>query len=210
MSGIINKVIKHKKTVAAIFLLLVIIAVLLIFGMYIPAAIIIVVFIANELTVRKMNQQKALFGTYSKIRNADFLVIGDIPHKTAQRISERGKTVTIYLPGCTLAGAYEVLRHTFSILKENGGRVVLVVRKKNIEKTGYSPFEISFFHPVTINRLELKNVKFMRRFPIVFAPVKSMMFLSGIKEAKSVSEFCDKEISAFCSERGLEGKILKV
>ncbi len=210
MSGIINKVKNHKKAAALLVLFLMIIAVFVISGMYLPAAVIMAVSVANELTVRKMNRQKAPFGTYSKIRNADCLVIGDISPKAAQNLSGSDKTVSIYLPGCTLAGAYEVLRHTFSILKEDGGQAMLVVRKKNIDKTGYSPFEISFFHAVTINRLELDNSEYLLRLPILFTPIKSLMILAGTRGVKSATGLCDKEISAFCEERGFTGEILEV
>ena len=98
MSGSIKKVINHKKAAAAFFLFLIITVVLLIFRMYFSAAIIIAAVIVNGLTVRKMNKQKNPFGTYSKIRNVDCLVIGDIPPKAAQGLLEGGKTVSIYLP----------------------------------------------------------------------------------------------------------------
>ena len=210
MSRIINRVKKHKKAAVVLSLMLVIIAILLVFRMYIPAIIIIAFAVVDELTVRKMNKQKAPFGTYSKIRNADCLVIGDIPQKSAQALPVSGTAISIYLPGCTLAGAYEVLRHTFSILKEDGGLVMLVVRKNNIDKAGYSPFEISFFHLITINRLELNNSKYMLRLPVLFAPIKSLMFLFGIKRGNPAGEYCNEEIENFCKERGIEVKILEV
>ena len=210
MSGIMKIIINHKKTIGTLFLLLIIIAVLLIFRMYIFAAIIITAAIVNVLAVRKMNKQKAPFWKYSKIRNVDCLVIGDISSNTAQNLSGSGTSVSIYLPGCTLAGAYEVLRHTFSILKENGGNAVLVVRKKNISKTDYSPFDINFFHPVTVNRLGLKRAKFMSRFPIVFATVKSLKFLFGTKTVSNMQDFYDEDIKNFCIERGIELQILLI
>lgn len=210
MSGIINKLLKHKKAVAVLFLLLVIISILLVFRMYIPAVIIIVITVANELTVRKINKQKAPFDTFSRIRNVDCLVIGDISPKSVQTFLGCGTAISIYLPGCTLAGAYEVLRHTFSILKEDGGQVMLVVREKNIDKRGYSLFEIGFFHAITINRLKLNNSKYILRMPILFDPIKSVMFLFGIKRTKFTGEYCDNEIFAFCEKRGFKGKILKV
>ena len=174
MSGIIKKISSHKKSAAMLLLFLAVTVVLLIFKMYIIALLMLSIVIVNELIVRKMKKQKAPFGTRSRIRNVDCLVIGDISHKEAQSLVGDGTSVSINLPGCSLAGAYEVLRHTFSILKENGGSVVLAVKKKNLNKTSYSPFDVSFFHPVTINRLGLKNVKFMIRFPAVFAPIKSL------------------------------------
>ena len=122
MSGIINRVIKHKKEAVMFLWILGIVAFLFAVRMYILALIIIVLAIANELTVRSIYRQKAPFGTYSKIRNVDCLVIGDIPQKAMKRFSGNDKAVSIYLPGCTLAGAYEVLRHTFSILKETWPR----------------------------------------------------------------------------------------
>ncbi len=207
MPGIIKKVKNHKKAAAAVLLILLIIAVLLFFRMFVLAAITIAAVIVNEFTVRKMNKQKDPFWKYSKIRNVDFLVIGDINPKAVQSLSESGRTISIFLPGCTLAGAYEVLRHTFSILKESGGTAVLVVRKKNVERIGYSPFEISFFHPVTVNRLGLIQAKYALKLPILFAPIKSLLFLSGLKGVKNASEHCNKEISGFCAERGIEGRL---
>ncbi len=210
MSGIVNKVIKRKTDVAVIFMLMVLTAFFLFFRMYLAVLVILVFAALNEITVGKMNKQKIPFGTYSKIRNVDCLVIGDINPNSMHSLSESSNIVSIFLPGCTLAGAFEVLRHTFSILKECGGTVILAVRKKNIGKAGYSPFDISFFHRITINRLGIKNAKLMRRFPVLFAPLKSMMFLGKIGKSRSMKDYFDKEVLDFCSKRGIEMRILEV
>ena len=209
MSGILKKITDHKKRVVMMFLLLAVTAVFLIFKLYILAAFLIVVVAVNELTVRKMSKRIAPFSTRSRIRNVDTLVIGETDSVCAKTAAKQGTSVEICLPGCTLAGAYEVLRHTFSILKESGGNAVLAVKKKNIGKIGYSLFDIGFFHVVTMNRLGLKNVRLMSHFPIVFAPVKSLRFLLGIGNKRNADEYCDDNIMRFCSERDIEVKILQ-
>lgn len=210
MSGIIKKIGNHKKSCAALCLLVVLTAGLVMLEQYVLVVLLAGVAILNELTIRKMKKQKEPFGTRSRTRNVDCLVIGDIGPGNAKTAAGEGTAVSIYLPGCTLAGAYEVLRHTFSILKEEGGNVVLAIKKKNLKINRYSLFDAYFFHPVTINRLGLKKQKFMSRFPVVFAPVKSLMFLFGAGTMKNTEKHCDEEIMGFCSERGIAVTVLEV
>ena len=158
MSGIIKKVMKHKKAFAALCLCIVFVAYLLIFRLYLLALLFVSIVMGNELTFKKMMEQKTPFDTRSKVRNADCIVIGDVGKKALKEVAGEGTVVSICLPGCTPAGAYEMLRHTFSILKESGGRAVLVINRKNLKKRKYSLFETYFYHPTAINRLGLKNI----------------------------------------------------
>ena len=48
----------------------------------------------------------------------------------------------------------------------------------------------------------------MIRLPVVFASIKSLMFLIGNFRAKSVDEYIDIDIASFCEERGFKAKIL--
>lgn len=210
MSRVIKKLLSHKKKYIALCVFIVLLVSFWILGFYIPAVLLAVAAVINELTFRKMNRQKVLFGTYGSIRNIDCLVIGDVSPTAATNIVNTDSFVCINSPNCTLVGIYELLRHTFSILKENGGKVILVVKEKNIAKKGYSIFEIAFFHDVTIHRLGLENKRKMSRFPFLFSPVKSLIFLAGRLPVRYNEEHNDAEIEEFCSERGVELSILKM
>ena len=210
MSGIVKKILNQKKMFAALSLFVVLVTGFVIFKLYILTATLIIVAIVNELTFRKINKQKAPFGTMSRIRNVECLVIGDVSLKTAKYLAGNNSTVCIQSPDCTLVGVYEVLRHTFSILTEDGGKAILVVKKKNIEKVRYSIFEVVFFHVVTIHRNGLKNKRRMSRFPIIFSPVKSLIFLSEAFPTRKRKEHFDMNIQNFCLERRIEVNILEI
>lgn len=210
MSGIIKKISNHKKKFAAMCLFAALITGLLLFRLYIPAILLTAIAIVNELTFKKMCRQTEPFGTRSRIRNVDCLVIGDFSTNAAEELAGTGSTVCIQSPGCTLAGAYEVLRHTFSILKEDRGKAVLVVKRKNLMEKRFSLFETVFFHRVTLKRLGLENRKRMSRFPAVFSPLRSLLFLFGGFPAGERKTYRDTEIQNFCMERGIELSILEV
>lgn len=208
MPGIINKIKIHKKSIVLLGMEVLLIICLIICGLCMCAALLILTALLNRAVIRKMNRQAAPFYVKSRIRNVSNLVIGDIFHGTGG-ISEMSEdTVSIYLPGCTLAGAYEVLRHTFSILKENGGKAVIIVKDKNINRLKYSPFEMRFFHPITFKRLKLRNGKAAVRFPVLFAPFKSFDYICGRTKTGEHRKYYDCEMDRFCSERGMELKIV--
>lgn len=149
------------------------------------------------------------FSPSSKVRNIDCLLIGDMccPDDI---IPENKSYIYISAPGRSLKSSFEILRHTFSILKEDGGEAVIAIQKGNMEKD-ISLFDIPFFElsPVSIKRLHLEGLKRKKVLPLLFAPVKSLQILLG-KKYKSIREIrlVPPEIEDFCKERNISLRII--
>lgn len=126
MSGILKKIKKHASRVVNIMFLL-LCAALILLRLYILVAVIFVIAVVNRMTVRKMNKQKEPFEPRSVIRNLDYIIIGDVSESVRKDISGSGTGICIRSPECSFAAVYEILKHTFSILREQGGKAVIVV-----------------------------------------------------------------------------------
>ena len=211
MSRIVNKIKRHRRAAAAAVMLGGMITLLAVSG-HCPAAVFLLAVCASDVAVvYRIREQRKPFGSRSRVRNVDTLIIGDISPRNAKECAEcgdGGTAVCIYSPDCTLSGAYEVLRHTFSILKEQGGRAVLVAKEKNAFAGGYSLFDVIHFHMITVKRLGLERTARMGRFPVIFAPVKSFKFIFGERRGKALKVYHDCELEGFCRERGIELSIL--
>ena len=169
------------------------------------AALVLLGAIINVAVLKKMYEQKMPFEPTSKIRNIDYLVIGDMCR--TEHIVPAGKTcLQIMAPSRSLYASYEFMRHTFSILQNSGGGIlVLAVRDKYAEKQNFSLFDIPFLHPVTIRRLGLARLARQTRLPLLFAPVRSLRFLLNLRRRTYIHGPCpDRAISEFCKERNIE------
>lgn len=206
MSGILKKVKNHKRKLLLIAVLAVAEVVCLLLGWYIIGSVAIMFAILNEAVLYKMRKDIAPFDSRSRIRNVDYLVIGDLCR--IQEIAPEGMTyVKITSPGRSLTASYEILRHTFSILKEAGGTVAIIGKEST---TGYTVFDVPYFHQVTIERLELERLNKCRSLPILAAPIKSLGFLFGAGRSIRETVCLDENVSAFCREREIELKFYSV
>lgn len=201
MSGILKKVGKRKAACAAV---LTVGALCFFAGLYVVGALVIAALWLNEAAVRRIRAQLEPFGARSRVRNVDYLLIGDMCRP--EDIVPAGKSyVQIAAPGRSLAACYEILRHTHSILKEDGGCAVLAVQDKNSDKKSYSVFDVSFFHTVTVTKLCLERLSKWRSFPVLLAPWRTMRFLIGWKRDGWHRAACpDRGIERFCVERNIE------
>lgn len=225
-----SKLFGHKKCLTIINALILVFmsVVLLMQGRIILAMIcllMLIIVLLNIIVLRKMQQPVKPFGPKSRIRNVDYLVIGDICEPNSVMLNkntEKISYVQLSAPGRTLLSSYEILRHTFGILKESGGTAILVVKHKNIEKKKYSVFDIPIFElsPITVKRLGLEYLKRRRCFPLIYSPLKSIHLIcsyginSNITKEKNHRIALDskyhridcpwKTISMFCEERGIK------
>ena len=141
------------------------------------------------------------------IRNVDFLIIGEYIDVHAL-VDDSSSVFAILSPGKSLQASKEILRHTFSILRDGG--TVIVTNERGIMK-GYSCFDTMWLHDITIKRLGLKKV--LCRFPLFVAPIKSLrLMMKPDKEKITINEtLCpDSEIPEFCSKRGLIFKYYQI
>ena len=106
--------------------------------------------------------------------------------------------------------AKEILKHTFSILRD-GGTVIITSKKGAIN--GYTCFDTMWFHDITIKRLGLKTKKLLNKFPLFAEPVKSIcLLMRADNKGKKINEMLcpDSEIPELCSKRGLNFKYYQI
>ena len=156
MSGILTniakyagKISRYKKGIAAISAVLAIVfeVYLLLWGRTFLALFIcflLCVAILNFFIAKKMKLCVLPFMADSKIRNVDYLIIGELCADFIQ-LPEGSTKICLTAPDRSLYSAYEILRHTFGILKARGGTVIIVVYEKNLSIKKYTIFDVPVF-----------------------------------------------------------------
>ena len=137
------------------------------------------------------------FGTYSDVRNVDYLVIGDYCN-IRDYVPEGYSYVQITAPNRGYNSAFQILRHTHSILKEEGGTVVMSIGNS---RKAFTLFDTQFLHPITIKKYKLEGLCKRSRFPLMFEPIASLRFLWGGYSAYRFSQDIPVELNVFCKER---------
>lgn len=163
--------------------------------------------VANFALYKQLKQLVNQMNANGTIRNVDYLIIGESidVHRV---IDEKSTFFAILSPERSREASKEILKHTFSILKE-AGTVILVDKEKN--QKGYSCFDILWFHDITIKRLKLKKI--FCKFPFFVKPIASLQILLQLNNAsKKLEEIeCpDEELKEFCGLRELNLKYYRV
>lgn len=207
-----SRILKHKKKFFIYLLGLVVCMILLeILIRSIPitlcgCALYLMAAVLNELICRKINRQREPFGINSSIRNVDYLIIGDycdIEHYVPEGMSH----LALFAPGRSYEASFQLLRHTHSILKEEGGTVIMTIGKG---KKPFTVFDIPLFHEITIRKYGLQRLQKMSRFPLIAEPLNSLKFLGGgYKNAYISSVDVPSELRTFCDERNYRLIFLK-
>ena len=158
----------------------------------------------NFRAFRKNKAQTDPFGAYSDVRNVNILIIGDmIDPKIA---ADTGKSfVQICAPGRGLRSCMEILKHTHSILDDESREscVVIALKVSNMNKSGFSVFDVPFFHKITIKKYGLERLCKFEKFPILFEPLG--IFRAAFRSKSSSyheEQSFSPEIAKFCEERG--------
>lgn len=157
-------------------------------------------FLINLIIYVKLMRSVKQMNASGKIRNVDYLIIGDI-FDYNKIIDDSSSIFSILSPNRSLCASKEILRHTFSILKD-GGTVIIVDKGKKEKK--YTCLDIVWFHDITIKELGLN--KKSSRFPLFSEPINSIAFLLNLIDRRKVlieMECLDKSIKEFCLKRGL-------
>ena len=177
-------------------------------------ALLAILLTCNSRIKKKQNKQKMPFGVYSNIRNIDCLVIGDLVNLT-NIIPANQSCIKITAAGRSMRASFEILKHTSSILKENEGEVYLVV-DGNIRNNNFSVFDIQWLHPIIIRKYNLFCLAKKARFPIFFAPRKSLRCLLNITKpsqmlrSQSLDNEMIMEIDRYCQARGIKLHLLTI
>ena len=104
-----------------------------------------------------------------------------------------------------MTSSYEILRHTFSILKEESPSAIIAVQKKNLDG-GYSAFDIPVFErsPISVKRLGVEDLQKKSKYLLLFYPIRSIQLLIGAKkDYPEEMEELPLEMQEFCEERGI-------
>lgn len=161
----------------------------------------------NEKVKRILSLQTSYAYGINQVRNVKCLVIGDLC-----TIDDEDDCVYIQTPGKSLWGSYWVLKRMFSIVDESRGKIIIVTRKKNVEKKELSLFEYHFLSNIYKEIYKDLGLEKRNNYPIIYSPVKAILLLLSLKSHNTVVEECPyAEIESFCKERGLnfEFRIIK-
>lgn len=159
----------------------------------------LLIFLAlNFAARRRALRLVSLFGAASLVRNVDCLFIGcpqDIP---------QGNVLVLPDKAATRLSAFELLRHTFSIVREGGTVIFSIYNRRKLEAQGFTLFSLFFFHPVTVRRLHLERRKRLLWLPFLASPRQALQLLLPFRKRRRSSPASDEEMASFCAERGLK------
>lgn len=182
------------------------------FPKLIPLAIgavllLLILYLLNRSVIRKIELQRTAFQINGNIRNVDYLIIGDMINSCL--VVPPGKSfVQINAPNRSLTAAFEILKHTSSILDEDCGNVVIAVAGKNVrtEKI-FSVFDVPFLYNLTIQKYNLENIAKISRLTFLIKPLSSIKLLLNINVKKWEEVKCsNNDIIRFCDERNIHLK----
>ena len=158
----------------------------------------------NFRAFRKNKEQTGPFGAYSDVRNVNILIIGDMIDPKI--VADTGKSfVQICAPGRGLRSCMEILKHTHSILDDESREscVVIALKGSNMNKSGFSVFDMPFFHRITREKYGLERLCRLERFPVLYEPFGIFSAAFGMKSRDYHEEQSfSPEIQKFCQERG--------
>lgn len=203
MSGILKKLLRKKKKVAAFgaLVLLIILAGCALnikwYGISVACILYFAAASLNELVRKKAERMSKPFGVYSAIRNVDYLVIGGCCN-AKDYVPAECSYVQIAAPGRGYHSSFQILRHTHSILKEEGGTIIIAIGKS---RNVFTVFDIPFLHPVTIKKYRLERLCRRSKFPLIFAPIASVKFMFGRGSMYQLLQDVPDELKTFCDER---------
>lgn len=166
----------------------------------IPLVLIIAIYVNSKASKILASQTSYAYG-HNQIRNAKYLVIGDL-YKAEDLPQDN--VVYIQTPGKTLEGAFLVLKRMFSILDENNGKAIIAIKKTGITG-GITLFEYSFLSNIYKEMLKHLRLDKKRRLPIIYSPLKTLMLLLNVKYKKAtIAECPNLKIVNFCRERSIQ------
>lgn len=156
----------------------------------------------NYKAYRTIRDQLLVLGAKSKVRNVDYLIIGELCDTQPIMNSANNTFVQIKCPNVSEFAAANILERTHSILKENG-TVIIVLKKKNIKNQRIDTFDTFFFHPITIKKYSIEKKYKLQKLVLFTNPIRSISLLFVRKNKTIIESKCESYILDFCNERGL-------
>lgn len=194
-----SRILRNKKKIIAILIC----GLLVILKCYVLALLFALILLLNWKMRKILSKQSEPFSNSSKIRNVDYLIIGDLVN--AKKYVPEGKSfVQISSYRKSFGACYEILRHTSSILNEESSNVLFFVEKKKLDSNEITLFDIPYFSNITVENLNLQKKRKQYNYPILFAPIKSLIQIIGVnKEGWYKTQEVTKEVIDFCEERNI-------
>lgn len=159
----------------------------------------------NRCAVRMIESQKAPFQIYGNIRNVDYLIIGDMIDATSIVPPDK-RYVQIKAPGRSLNAAFEILKHTSSILDEEKGNVIIAVKKTKANRS-FSIFDVPFLYNLTIKKYRVEKLVRLSHFPFFTKPFSTIiLLLNSYTKNWNETRCLNNEITRFCYERNFRLK----
>lgn len=172
---------------------------------FLLVSIFAIIFICNRFVKIKCSHQLPNIFNLDN-RNYDILVIGDIFWFDYD--FEKKKVLSIAAPGRTFYASVLILERLHSLLKEGQGRVIFVIKKKNLIKRRISVFDLPFLHEVTLRNLGI-NKKKRLKYPFLYEPLNSLKWVGSSKKMSMIEKTTyNMEIDAFCKERNIKYELL--
>lgn len=137
------------------------------------------------------------------ITKINTLIIGDTCSPSVTEKYTTSNTLAIQFPDRSLEASIQILMHVVSILEEHGR--CIIIHDNAIAGNKLTIFDLPFLHPITIKELQLEESKKKSAYPLIYAPIKSIKYLLGVKKDNFKETKCPvEELYTFCEERKLE------
>ncbi len=160
-------------------------------------------FLFDYMVYRRIVMQMSPFWPSRKVRNVDYLVIGENCDLEKYGIKRTDSYVQLTNPGLSELMAFEMVRRTHSILKESGTIIVFLNRKK-IKSKKIGVIDTIFLYDYTIKEYGLDRKSRFRLLVLFVEPIRSIKTLVGGKKTGYEQIDADGEFKDFCEDRGIK------
>lgn len=170
---------KDKRVQAIIAVGIVLMASVIVIGniyLYILSALGVLFVLANLYAKKKICwNADHLFTTID--RNYDMLIIGE----NCNIDCSDKKVIRFCSPNRSMLASYELVRRLYSLVDEENGKIVICCREKLIESKKITALDVPYLHEMQLAKYGIGKVKIKKFFPLLFAPIDSILYLMGMK-----------------------------
>ena len=131
-------------------------------------------------------------------RNYDVMIIGENCN-----LELNGKKVIRFCShNRSMLASYELLRRLFSLVDEENGKIIICCREKLLDSKHISALDVPYLHEMQLSKYKIGKVRIKKYFPLLFAPISTMMYITGAKHSVAMREFSLPDyITDFCRDR---------
>ena len=191
---------KDKRVIAILALAMLLLAAVVISNcifLYILYALGVLFLLANIYCKKKICwNADHLFTTID--RNYDVLIIGENCN-----LELNGKKVIRFCShNRSMLASYELLRRLLSLVDEENGKIIICCREKLLDSKHISALDVPYLHEMQLSKYKIGKVRIKKYFPLLFAPINTMMYITGAKHSVAMREaYLPDYITEFCRGR---------